>query len=133
MNTTEPETRSRHPRKVAAGELIDPASMSGVVRLQAFADEKVWVGAVINRPREMSGWHVHPGHDTYAYFAEGRFRVEYGPGGRAAVEFDPGDFAHVPAGIVHREGNPGDSPNKGIAFRIGDGPVVVDLEGPEAG
>jgi uncharacterized RmlC-like cupin family protein len=49
------------------------------------------------------------------------------------VEFDPGDFAHVPAGIVHREGNPGDSPNKGIAFRIGEGPVVVDLDGPEAG
>jgi quercetin dioxygenase-like cupin family protein len=80
----------------------------------------------------MSRWHVHPGHDAYAYIEQGSVRIEYGPGGGEAVELGPGDFGHVPAGIVHREGNPGDSPNKGIVFRIGDGPVVLDVDGPEA-
>jgi uncharacterized RmlC-like cupin family protein len=131
MATSETEANRRLPRKVAPKDLVDPGRSSAVVRLQAFADERVWVGAVINSPREMSRWHIHPGHDTYAYFVEGRFRVEYGPGGKDATDFGPGDFGYVPAGLVHREGNPGDVPNKGIAFRIGEGPIVVDVDGPD--
>ncbi len=133
MATTEADPSSRRPRKVAAEELIDTGRTSGVVRLEAFSDERVWVGAVINSPGEMSRWHVHPGHDTYAYIADGSIQIEYGPGGREAVELGAGDFAHIPAGTVHREGNLSNSPSKGILIRIGEGPVVVDLDGPEAG
>ena len=43
----------------------------GVHRVTAFSDDHVWVGRVRDTPRQESGWHVHPGHETYAYSIEG--------------------------------------------------------------
>ena len=106
-------------------------STPGVARFEAFADEHVWVGRVHNTPRQESGWHVHPGHDTYAYCIGGRFFIDFGPGGTERIEITPGDFGLVPKGVVHREGNPVDEPNEGIVFRVGSGPVIVNLDGPE--
>ena len=57
-------------------------STPGVARFEAFADEHVWFGRVENAPHQASDWHVHPGHDTYAYSIRGRFFVDFGPGGR---------------------------------------------------
>jgi uncharacterized RmlC-like cupin family protein len=103
----------------------------GVDRAVAFADEHVWVGRVRNMPRQESGWHVHPGHDTYAYAIHGRFFVEFGPGGTERIEIAPGDFGLIPKGLVHREGNAGDEPTEGVVVRVGSGPVTVNLDGPE--
>ena len=103
----------------------------GVSRAVAFADGHVWVGRVRNTPRQESDWHVHPGHDTYAYCIGGRFFVEFGPGGTDRIEIAPGEFGLIPKGLVHREGNAGDDPNEGVVFRVGDGPVTVNLDGPE--
>ena len=119
------------PRRVAATDLFDPGKTSGVTRLQAFAEGAVWVGALINEPHEMSKWHSHPGHETYAYVVEGNMRIEFGPGGSEFVELGPGDFAYVPRDTIHREGNSGHTVSKGVIVRIGEGPVVVDAEGPE--
>jgi uncharacterized RmlC-like cupin family protein len=90
------------------------------------------MGALINEPHEMSKWHSHPGHQTYAYVVEGNLRIEFGPGGTESIDLSPGDFAYVPARVIHREGNSGDTMSKGIVVRIGEGPVVVDADGPEA-
>lgn len=120
------------PILVTRDELRMPASSTpGVARFEAFADEHVWVGRVENDPDQASNWHVHPGHDTYAYCIRGRFFVEFGPGGRERIEFGPGDFGLIPKGVVHREGNAGADRNEGIAVRVGQGPVIVNLEGPE--
>ena len=105
---------------------------AGVTRSEAFAGEHVWMGRIENEPHQASGWHVHPGHDTYATVLEGRFFVEFGPGGTGRVEIDPGDFALIPKGLVHREGNAGGTPTVGIAVRVGEGPITVNLDGPEA-
>jgi quercetin dioxygenase-like cupin family protein len=104
----------------------------GVTRFEAFARENVWVGRIENEPRQASDWHVHPGHDTYAHVTQGRFFVELGPGGTERLEIAPGDFALIPKGVVHREGNAGASPTVGVAVRVGQGPVTVNLDGPEA-
>jgi quercetin dioxygenase-like cupin family protein len=122
----------KSPRKVKAADLTDPNRTSGITRLEAFAEGNVWVGAVVNHEaRELSKWHVHPNHDTYAYCAEGTMRLDFGPGGAETLMFEVGDFAFIPAGLVHREGNGGDTPSKGLIFRIGEGQVVVDLDGPD--
>ena len=81
-------------------------------------------------PGVESGWHVHPGHDTYVFQTQGRLRLEFGPGGTESVEGGPGDFVLIPKGVVHREGNPGTEPNEAIVVRVGEGEVLVNVDGP---
>ena len=122
------------PKVVRNGELRgEPTPTPGVTRFEAFADGRVWVGRVENAPHQASGWHVHPGHDTYGHVTRGRFFVESGPGGSDRVEIGPGDFVLIPMGVVHREGNAGAEPNDGVIVRVGEGPVTVTLDGPEPG
>ena len=104
----------------------------GVTRFEAFADGHVWVGRIENTPHQESDWHVHPGHDTYGHVTRGRFFVEFGSGGSERIEVAPGDFVLIPKGVVHREGNAGADPNDGVVVRVGQGPVTVNLDGPEA-
>jgi quercetin dioxygenase-like cupin family protein len=104
----------------------------GVTRFEAFADEHVWVGRIENAPHQESDWHVHPGHDTFGHVTRGRFFVEFGPDGSERIEVALGDFVLIPKGVVHREGNAGAEPNVGIVVRVGQGPVTVNLDGPDA-
>jgi uncharacterized RmlC-like cupin family protein len=106
------------------------AETPGVDRREAFADDHVWAGRSRTEAGTWSGWHVHPGHDTYVFQTEGRLRLEFGPGGTQSVEGGPGDFVLIPKGVVHREGNPGTEPNEAIVFRVGEGEVLVNLDGP---
>jgi uncharacterized RmlC-like cupin family protein len=103
----------------------------GMDRQEAFADDHVWVGRVHTEPMQWSGWHTHPGHDTFVYGIRGRTGLEFGPGGREVAELGPGEFARIPKGLVHREGNVGDEPGEVIVFRVGEGPTVVNVDGPE--
>ena len=119
------EPQSRTPE-----ELTIPAHTTpGISRREAFADEHVWVGTLETEPHTWSDWHVHPGHDTYGYVTRGVSRVEFDADGRG-VEVGPGGFVLIPAGAPHREGNPGDVPNAGVIFRVGEGPVIEPLDGP---
>ena len=43
-----------------------------------------------------------------------------------------GDFVLIPKGVIHREGNAGAEPNDGVIVRVGEGPVTINLDGPEA-
>lgn len=120
----------REPQSRTPDELIIPAlNTPGIDRREAFADERVWVGTIRTDARTWSEWHVHPGHDTYGYVTEGVARVEFDADGNG-VEAGPGGFVLIPAGMPHREGNPGDVPNAGVIFRIGEGPVLESLDGP---
>jgi uncharacterized RmlC-like cupin family protein len=53
-----------------------------------------------------------------------------GPGRTQSVEGGPGDFGLIPRGVVHREGNPGTEPNEAIVFRVGEGEILVNVDGP---
>ena len=132
-----PET-GEEPTVVRRDEMPETRS-PGVQRWQAFAedhhahddDHQVWVGQTCNEPGQWSNWHIHPNYVTYGYELTGRLRVEYGPGGGKSIEAGPGDFVRIPPGIVHREGSLGDIQRTGIGVRIGHGPLVVEVDGPD--
>ncbi|MFN2556500.1 MAG: cupin domain-containing protein [Nitriliruptorales bacterium] len=105
----------------------------GIERETAYAGNDRWAGLARTQPGMVSGWHHHDGWDTYAYVVSGKLRLEFGPDGSETVEAGPGDFVHVPAHTVHREGNPSDQVADVIVFRVGDGEIVVEVDGPDPG
>lgn len=104
---------------------------SNVEREEFIAEPGRWVGIVRMPPGSVSDWHHHGDHDTYVYVISGRVRLEYGPGGHGAAEAGPGDVLHMPRRLVHRHVNPG--PDEHILFgvRVGEGPTLFPVEGPE--
>jgi uncharacterized RmlC-like cupin family protein len=104
--------------------------VSGMHLEEAFEGTGLWVGQLRTPGGSAGGWHHHGDHDTYTYLAEGRARFEWGPKGRDTLEINPGDFVHVPARLVHREINPGSTPNLLVLFRTGTGPTVVPVDSP---
>lgn len=104
----------------------------GMVREAAYPGQDRWTGLVRTEPGVVSGWHHHYGWDTYVYVTTGRLRLEFGPAGSEMVEAGPGDFLHVPAHTVHREGNPSDQGAELVVFRVGSGEIVGNVEGPES-
>jgi hypothetical protein len=58
--------------------------------------------------------------------------LEFGPGGHERLRVSAGDYAHVPSGLIHREGTPPDEAAEVALVRIGSGAPVVYVEGPEA-
>jgi uncharacterized RmlC-like cupin family protein len=121
-----------HPTIVPAQHRERHAALqtAGVVREQAFVTDDAWIGVVTTEPGEMSAWHHHGDHDTYAYVVSGLKRVEYGPGGTRSVTAGPDDFIHLPKRLLHREGNPSKELSRSIAFRMGTGPATINVDGP---
>lgn len=114
-------------------QVSEADATTGMVREQAVMADNAWVGLVRAAPQRPSGWHHHGDYDTYIYIQEGAFRFEFGPEGEKVVEAKPGDFVHVPKGVIHREVNP--DPNEGsvVLVRVGSGPPVINVDGPETG
>jgi uncharacterized RmlC-like cupin family protein len=118
--------------KAAKREVSEADATTGMVREAAVADEGVWAGVVKTAPNRPSGWHHHGDTDTYFYVHSGEIRMEFGPNGKDAIQAKPGDFVHVRPNVVHREVNPADEPGAVILVRVGSGPPVVNVEGPES-
>jgi len=119
-------------RIIPGGSLVSGPLTPGMTRKTAVAEEKVWMGEVRTDGGAMSGWHHHGEHTTYGYIIEGKARVEFGTGGSASLEGSAGDFFVVPPHTVHREGNPGVEEQVLAVIRIGEGPPVINVDGPEA-
>jgi len=118
-------------RVVPNGGLEAAPPTAGMTRSTAFASETLWMGEVHTEPEAISGWHHHGEYTTYGYVVAGGIRFEFGPGGRESVEARPGDFFVVPPGTVHREGNPGSDEQILVGVRIGQGPTVINVDGPD--
>ena len=108
---------------------LDPTPTPGMRREQAYFGEGAWVGVVHTAPGAISGWHHHGDYDTYVYLTSGEQIVEFG---QDRVEAGPGDVIHVPKQVVHRESNPSNGETVTFVVRVGDGPLVVNVDGPEA-
>lgn len=102
----------------------------GIVREAAYPGDDRWAGLARTEPGMISGWHHHDGWDTYIYVTTGKLKLEFGPDGSEVAEGGPGDFMHVPAHAVHREGNPSDQVADLVVFRVGSGEIVVNVDGP---
>ncbi len=126
MDTPRPRAVRPAERTVAAGPVTP-----GMVREVAFAGDDRWVGFVRSEAGVRSGWHHHGETDTYFYVLRGTIELEFGPGGRERLRVEAGDFAHVPRGVIHREGTTAEEPGELALVRIGSGPPVVNVEGPE--
>jgi uncharacterized RmlC-like cupin family protein len=124
---------SRPVRRVAPSERTEGDRTPGMIREQAIAVEGMWAGLVRTEPQMTSGWHHHGDYDTSIYVVSGSLRMESGPGGSEVVEAGPGDFVHVPKGAIHREGNPGSEESHIVVVRAGNGPAVINVDGPAAG
>lgn len=112
--------------------LSEAPSSPGIARHLAFKGEGTLVLRGRTTPGIVSGWHHHGNHDVYGYLVSGSARFESGPGGKEAVSLERGDFFHVPANTVHREINPSaDEGQEVILFLSGNGPMVVNVEGPD--
>lgn len=122
------------PRVVRPSERSRPTEgqTPGLTREQALSTDTVWTGILTTAPGDMSAWHHHGEHDTYAYVLSGRKKIEYGPDGSEVLEAGPGDFIYLPRRLVHREGNPSAEPSELIVFRVGSGVPVVNVGGPDS-
>jgi uncharacterized RmlC-like cupin family protein len=106
------------------------ASTPGISRDVAFETERATLVRARAEPFAASGWHHHGDRDVLGYVVRGRARFEFGPGGAESTDVEAGGFFHVPAGLVHRDVNPLDEVQEIVLSVVGDGPLVVNLDGP---
>jgi uncharacterized RmlC-like cupin family protein len=117
-------------RVVAPDALRPGAASPGVNREVALESDSATVMRARADPLARSGWHHHGTREVFGYVVSGRARFEFGPAGADWVDVETGGFFHVPAGLVHRDVNPLDRPQEIVMTVVGDGPLVINLEGP---
>lgn len=113
----------------AAERRVAPPT-AGMQREEAFADDERWLGFVRTDPDIEGGWHHHGERDSYIYVLRGTIHIDFGPGGRDRITAHSGDFIFNPARVVHREVT-GSEPGELIVVRLGSGPHVVNVGGPD--
>ena len=119
--------------RVVPHDALEPGpSTAGMVRNTAATTDTLWVGEVRTTPGARSGWHHHGEHTTYGRVVSGELQFEFGPNGAESVVARAGDFFVVPPHTVHREGNPGSEEQVLVGVRVGTGPTVINVEGPES-
>jgi uncharacterized RmlC-like cupin family protein len=118
-------------RRVPGAALARVETWSGVAHQEAIAAGTMWSGLAHLAPGAATGWHHHGQYETSLYVASGVVRFEFGHHGAESLEGAPGDSIHVPAGVVRREVNTGSTPATNVITRVGRGPAMVRVEGPE--
>jgi uncharacterized RmlC-like cupin family protein len=115
---------------VSPDDLTAAAPTPGVLREIAFDTSRATLMRARAEGGAASGWHHHGDRDVLGYVVRGRARFEFGPGGRESTEVDEGGFFHVPAGLIHRDVNPLGEQQEIVLNVVGDGPLVVNVDGP---
>ena len=117
---------------VAPEGLAPGAPTPGILRELAFDTDRATSMRARAEGGAATGWHHHGDRDVLGYVVRGRARFEFGPGGSESVEVEEGGFFRVPAGLVHRDVNPLDAPQEIVLTVVGTGPLVVNVDGPDA-
>jgi uncharacterized RmlC-like cupin family protein len=124
---------SERPFVIRAGQGQAGPSTPGMERLTLLERPDAWAGWVWTDAGVAGGWHHHGGHDSYIYLLRGSITIDFGPGGRESVTAGPGDFIFNPANLVHRETTHPDQDAEVFVVRVGGGPHLVNVEGPDPG
>ena len=125
-------------RVVRAGEL-DPntpqtpgMSRAAAITTARAGAEKLWAGTVVIEPDAKTGAHHHGPVESVIYVVSGRARMRWGERLEYVAEAGPGDFIFVPPYVPHQEINAEpDEPLSCVVVRIGQEPVVVNLDLPD--
>ncbi len=118
-------------RKLREDELRAAEGTPGLKRRVAFEAHGHWFGHVEAVPETMSGWHHHGDNVTMGYVLKGKITLEFGPGGQEQLEVNEGEYFEVPKQLVHREGNMSTETGEVILGRVGEGPVIFPVDGPD--
>lgn len=121
---TRPRVRAVGPEELAA---TDPTP--GILRELAFSTDR----AIVIRARVdggvVSGWHHHGDRDALGYVVSGKLRFDFGAEGEW-TDVEERGFFHIPRGLVHRDVNPIEEPQELVIAFVGEGPLVVNVDGP---
>lgn len=116
---------------VVSPDGLSPSTATpGVVREVAFDTGRATLIRARAEARAVSGWHHHGNRDVLGFVVRGAARFEFGPAGADATEVDEGGFFKVPAGLIHRDVNPLDAPQEIVLAVVGEGPLVINVDGP---
>lgn len=116
---------------VGDSDLREATGTPGLHRRVAAEDDGYWFGHVTADAGALSGWHHHGETVTIGYVLKGRVRFEFGPGGHQGIEAGEGEYFVVPARLVHREGNLTGEEGEVVLVRVGEGPPVFPVDGPD--
>jgi uncharacterized RmlC-like cupin family protein len=123
------QVRAESVRAVGRDELAATDPTPGILRELALSTDR----AIVIRARVdggvVSGWHHHGDRDALGYVVSGRIRFDFGANAEQ-TEVEPQGFFHVPRGLVHRDVNPIDEPQEIVIAFVGEGPLVVNVDGP---
>jgi hypothetical protein len=92
------------------------AETPGVDRREAFADDHVWAGRSRTEAGTWSGWHVHPGHDTYVFQTEAAFDWSSAPAAPRASRADRATSCSSPRAWSTGRGIPAPKRTKPSSF-----------------
>jgi mannose-6-phosphate isomerase-like protein (cupin superfamily) len=106
------------------------APTPGILRELAFETDRATLIRSRAEPNAATGWHHHGKCDVFGYVVKGRAVFEFGPGGAESTEVVEGGFFYVPAGLIHRDVNPLDELQELVLSVVGEGPLVVNVDGP---
>ncbi|HXH95577.1 MAG TPA: cupin domain-containing protein [Gaiellaceae bacterium] len=123
-------TETRRISAVPPDGLASGDATPGILREVAFATDRALHIRARVEGGNATGWHHHGDREVLGYVVRGRARFEFGPGGREGTDVPEGGFFHIPAGVVHRDVNPTDEPQELVLSFVGEGPLVVNLDGP---
>ena len=121
---------ARPARLVRPDQRVEADPSPGMIRERAIDVDGLWAGLVRTAPGMTSGWHHHGDYETSIYVAQGKLRMESGPGGTDVIEAAAGDFLHIPKGAIQREGNDGTEESHLVVVRAGRGEPTVNVGGP---
>jgi uncharacterized RmlC-like cupin family protein len=124
-------TRTDGVSAVTRDGLTEAEATPGLVREVAFATQRAMLIHATCGGHITSGWHHHGTREVLGHVMRGRVRFEFGPDGSESTEVEEGGFFHVPAGLVHRDVNPGAQPQDLVISFVGTGPLVVNVDGPD--
>jgi uncharacterized RmlC-like cupin family protein len=123
---------TREPIVVRSDDALAAPATAGMERRTMFEAADSWAGWIRTDAGVAGGWHHHGGHDSYIFILRGSLSIEYGPGGSSSIRAATGDFVFNPAHVVHRETTSPEGEVEAFVVRVGDGPLVVNVEGPDA-
>lgn len=119
------------PIVVRAGDATPAAGTAGMERRELFSHEGRWAGWIRTDAGVAGGWHHHGDHDSYIYVLRGSLTIDFGPAGGESVRADAGDFIFNPANLVHRETTGPEGDAEAFIVRVGSGPQLVNVDGPD--